>query len=143
MPALDRETRNQTQRDYVARNREAVNARQRKELPVKVCRHCGAYFKSTQVYRRWCYTCYPPLDLRAAQMLRDFDVSRPEYDAMYEAQEGLCAITGCTNKAVAIDHNHRTGRIRKLLCVSCNVFVGWYENTERLNAVAQYVKENG
>ena len=30
-------------------------------------------------------------------------------------------------RAPSIDHDHRTGRVRGILCRSCNLRVGWYE----------------
>jgi hypothetical protein len=59
---------------------------------------------------------------------------------MFAAQGGICAIDGCENAAKAVDHDHATGKVRALLCVSCNVFVGWYENTERVTAAMSYLE---
>jgi hypothetical protein len=45
-----------------------------------------------------------------------------------EAQTGLCAI--CLKQIETkpnLDHCHKTGMIRGVLCTSCNVMLGWYE----------------
>lgn len=34
------------------------------------------------------------------------------------------------NKNLAIDHSHKTMKFRGLLCVSCNRFLGYYENSK-------------
>jgi Recombination endonuclease VII len=50
-----------------------------------------------------------------------------EYQSMLKIQNYRCAICGHKNKhwyALAVDHNHKTGQIRKLLCNSCNAILG-------------------
>jgi hypothetical protein len=43
-----------------------------------------------------------------------------------EQQNGMCAICGVKpdNKLLSLDHNHKTGEIRGLLCNNCNVALG-------------------
>lgn len=36
------------------------------------------------------------------------------------------------NKNLVIDHCHKTGHFRGLLCISCNRFLGYYENSKDL-----------
>jgi hypothetical protein len=47
-----------------------------------------------------------------------------EYVRKLDAQRGACAIRGCGNtpktRRLDIDHNHRTGQTRGLLCSRCN-----------------------
>lgn len=46
-----------------------------------------------------------------------------QYEALYEAQGGVCFIcrlaTGKTRR-LAVDHDHKTGYVRGLLCKPCN-----------------------
>lgn len=42
--------------------------------------------------------------------------------------EGVCPIHGGRSKDMVIDHCHTTGRVRDLICRTCNTEVGWYEN---------------
>jgi hypothetical protein len=53
---------------------------------------------------------------------RDLGVTDAEYVTMLAAQHGVCAICGNTPKTrrLDVDHDHRTGRIRGLLCHRCN-----------------------
>lgn len=50
-----------------------------------------------------------------------------DYDRLYRHQGGRCAIcqraTG-RSKRLAVDHDHKTGEVRGLLCSTCNRFVG-------------------
>jgi hypothetical protein len=54
------------------------------------------------------------------------NMSIEAYDTMLLLQDSRCAICRRTNrfqKSFAVDHDHTTGRIRGLLCFSCNRFL--------------------
>ena len=58
-----------------------------------------------------------------------YGITIEEYEAMYEIQNGVCAI--CENefklgghKGLYVDHDHSTGEVRGLLCSSCNSAIG-------------------
>jgi len=40
-------------------------------------------------------------------------------------------------KHFAVDHCHQTGEVRGLLCWTCNVGLGWYENN--VAAIGEYL----
>lgn len=48
------------------------------------------------------------------------------YHALLEKQDGTCAICGCRadKRALHVDHHHGTGKIRGLLCNTCNRCLG-------------------
>jgi hypothetical protein len=48
---------------------------------------------------------------------------------MILSQNNLCAICNnpSKNKALAIDHNHKTGEVRGLLCHHCNLAIGLFK----------------
>jgi hypothetical protein len=74
-----------------------------------------------------------------------YGVSEQEYDAMLIAQGGRCKICGgiSTGRGLGIDHDHATGKIRGLLCVSCNAALGLaHDNPELLRNMALYVEYN-
>lgn len=62
---------------------------------------------------------------------RKYGLSREAYDAKVRAQENRCAICGTDfsefTRRPAIDHDHATGKVRDLLCNTCNVRVGVVE----------------
>jgi hypothetical protein len=89
-------------------------------------------------------------DRRRDQTLRrQYGMGSAEYDALFSAQLGVCAI--CGNKEVsrhksgeikplAVDHDHKTGRVRGLLCTSCNLAIGQFrEHPERLQRAIDYL----
>lgn len=73
-----------------------------------------------------------------------FGLTVQQYEAMIEKQRGMCAICGAANangKRLSVDHRHRDGKIRSLLCHSCNVMVGFSrEKPENLRRAAEYLE---
>ena len=64
---------------------------------------------------------------RASRLEKTYGLRAGQYEAMYAAQGGVCALclvaTGKT-KALAVDHDHKTGYVRGLLCGPCNKILG-------------------
>ena len=50
-----------------------------------------------------------------------------DFEKMRTAQKGKCAICKTETKRLCVDHDHKTGKIRGLLCVPCNVLLGRFE----------------
>lgn len=75
--------------------------------------------------------------------LRRYKMSLGEYEAMSVAQAGVCAICSepCpTGKRLAVDHDHVSGRVRGLLCASCNNGLGRFrDDVDRLQRAADYL----
>ena len=78
-----------------------------------------------------------------------FDLTPELYDAMLAAQGGVCAICGTAErecrggrpKYFAIDHDHRTGRVRGLLCHLCNRTLGrMKDRPELFEKAAAYLR---
>ncbi|WKW84848.1 hypothetical protein SEA_JAMZY_57 [Gordonia phage Jamzy] len=80
-----------------------------------------------------------------------FGGSQQLFDQLWEAQDGLCAI--CSHpmnlpsdrkgdkrtREACFDHCHKKMVPRGLLCLGCNVKLGWLENYE--SAIQNYRKE--
>ena len=62
------------------------------------------------------------------KLQRTYGISYQEYLYMLEAQSGCCAICGTDDpkprKAFCVDHCHKTGKVRSLLCGKCNTGIG-------------------
>ena len=52
-------------------------------------------------------------------------LSLEQFEELVAAQEGKCAICGVEPDLLYVDHDHVTGRVRELLCHSCNVLLGY------------------
>lgn len=83
---------------------------------------------------------------RAANYRKKYGITIEQYEQMFRSQDGACAIcekiwTG--GKRLGVDHNHTTGRVRKLLCDGCNIFVGFYEkHTSKWPKIISYVEKH-
>jgi hypothetical protein len=61
------------------------------------------------------------------------------FDAMLASQGGGCAICDRPD-ADNVDHDHKTGRVRGILCFNCNIAIGQVEDDEdRLAAAMAYL----
>lgn len=77
--------------------------------------------------------------------LKKYGITTDQYTEMLEKQQGMCAICGDTHnrgKRLCVDHCHKTGKIRGLLCLSCNIMLGnAIDSPATLRAGAQYLEE--
>lgn len=73
--------------------------------------------------------------------LKKFGITEAEYSRLFNQQGGTCAICkGLPDtrwKMLAVDHDHSTGKVRGLLCMTCNTMLGRLE--DRLDKVLEYI----
>lgn len=64
-----------------------------------------------------------------------------QFDQMRDRQLGLCAICLCLpTSGLCVDHCHVTGKVRGLLCNSCNVgLANFRDNAEALTRAMEYL----
>jgi hypothetical protein len=74
-------------------------------------------------------------------MKKKYGITDDTRQAMFIAQQGKCAICGkIPDGLLSIDHNHTTGKVRGLLCKSCNSALGLvHENTDILQGMMDYI----
>jgi hypothetical protein len=84
-----------------------------------------------------------PESRRAYAIPSKYGISVAEYDALLAKQGGICAIcsrTCSTGRRLSVDHEHDSGRIRGLLCNSCNRAIGLFgDDPARLHAAIAYL----
>lgn len=72
-----------------------------------------------------------------------FGIDLDEYDLILSAQDGRCAICNGVprTRRLSVDHNHRTGEIRGLLCSRCNhkLLGSANDSADRLRKAADYL----
>lgn len=71
-----------------------------------------------------------------------YGITADEYQRMLSEQGGVCAI--CRQKGnrkhLAVDHCHKTGKVRGLVCSPCNGFLGRInDDIEILEAIKRYL----
>ncbi len=77
-----------------------------------------------------------------------FGISLDEFNKLLEKQNGVCAIcfkpeSTKRNKTLAVDHDHKTGKIRGLLCSHCNRGLGLLKDSpEIIMEAIKYLGEN-
>lgn len=80
---------------------------------------------------------------RAGHLKRKYGISLADYERMFEAQGGVCAICGEARpeeRTLHVDHDHATGVIRGLLCFRCNNALGDFrEEYELFRRAADYL----
>lgn len=127
---------------------------------MKTCAKCHATKPLTEFHKHpsgsdgrhsWCKPC-----ANAAQKLSREKNGRPErkrkwtlssrygitesdFDAMLERQDSLCGICHKSMKRVCIDHDHKTYKVRGLLCHGCNIALGHVEKVGFLPAALAYL----
>ncbi len=111
------------------------------------CNRCTSRYK-----REWSQENAKRHRDRAIQ--RRYGISGDEYRKMQAKQNNLCAV--CNNpettkkpssdlvRDLAIDHCHKTGKVRELLCSGCNTILGRVkEDIHVLYAAIDYLKKHG
>jgi len=131
------------QREYRARNRAkwAAKAREWREAnPEKVKENSKSYY--------WANRNRLLARMRMNQLRRDYGITSEQYDAMLKAQGGQCAICGSKhpgrrNGCFAVDHCHKTKRVRALLCIQCNsTLANAKDSIERLELAIEYLRRH-
>ena len=113
-------------KEWVQKNREKVNASNRKR-----------YNSLSSEEKR---------NRNRRQQISLYGLTVEQYDAMLMEQNYVCAICNKSEKSstrgvLFIDHDHKTGKVRGLLCDTCNRGLGYfYDNKSFLHNAIEYLK---
>ncbi len=78
---------------------------------------------------------------RAFLLRLRYGTTEEELERLLAAQDGLCAICGAPDPE-HVDHDHRTRKVRGLLCFNCNRAIGYFEDDVRdIWAAVDYLQE--
>lgn len=88
-----------------------------------------------------------PRKSKSIDLKKSYGITLEDWERMYAAQEGACAICKTSEHEkseryanLAVDHCHTTGRVRGLLCNTCNRALGMFQdNPEYLLRAAKYL----
>lgn len=78
---------------------------------------------------------------RADTLMRRYGLTPEQVQAMLEAQNHVCAICNNPFGLQNIDHCHKTGKVRGILCVNCNRGLGAFgDNIRNMEKALEYLK---
>ena len=114
----------------------------------KNCKTCGEVFTPTNPCNTY---CSPECKGKNAYYRRNYGITDAELAQMKEDQNNQCFLCGSEgflignnnhSEKLAVDHDHATGRVRKLLCHNCNRALGLFkDNPELMRKAADYVEK--
>lgn len=80
--------------------------------------------------------------MRNTNYKREHGITYDEYVKMFNEVGGLCQICGRSFEKLCIDHCHESGVTRGLLCNSCNIGIGHFEdNPNSIRSAIDYLKQ--
>ena len=75
----------------------------------------------------------------ANHLLRQYGLTIQQYNRIWWRQKGKCAVCG-KKKRLVVDHNHKTNKVRGLLCNKCNSGLGLFDDsTKKLSQAIKYL----
>lgn len=82
---------------------------------------------------------------RERDLKKQYNITLKEYNEILCKQNDVCGIchkpeTRPTSKNLVVDHCHKTGKVRGLLCSKCNAALGFFqENINNLQNAIKYL----
>lgn len=133
MPYKNKKKKAEFQREYMRNYRKSEKYKKFKEYDYN-----GIY------QRRWA-TKNKDTTVRKIRLKR-YGLNLEDYNSLFIKQKGKCAICGKhqseLKRSLAVDHCHKTGRVRGLLCRNCNTAIGMLnEDIENLRCAILYLNE--
>ncbi|MET8168366.1 endonuclease VII domain-containing protein [Streptomyces sp. NPDC005329] len=94
---------------------------------------------SSDGWASYCRACRAERN-RISYFQRKYGLTPAELDAMVAEQRGICCIC-LAAPAEHVDHCHKTGRVRGVLCFSCNAALGQFKDRpDAIRRAAAYVE---
>jgi hypothetical protein len=118
--------------------------RQKKIVSVYNKKYFLEHKKELREYRKRLYHKQPPETKRDKYLKRAYGLGYEEFESLYIVQRGLCGICGkflvYGKDKMQLDHNHKTGHFRLILCPQCNSGLAFFkENIESLKSAIKYL----
>jgi hypothetical protein len=75
------------------------------------------------------------------RLLKLYGLTLADYNCLKAKQNNACAICNQVPTLLYVDHDHKTGKVRGLLCNLCNVAIGQLGESEaRLLSAVDYLR---
>lgn len=138
---------------------------------MKTCRKCGeeksldCFYKQRNQkdgHNAWCKSCVNghrqagrdrnrvehrrrqvPETVSKIKRLRRLQLTDEQYEILVQEAEGMCIICNTSCDDLVLDHNHKTGAVRGLLCSFCNTGLGFFrDDPKRLKRAIEYLRRH-
>lgn len=112
----------------------------------KLCSICNILKNGSEFYKKFgeasgLYHCCKVCE-KEQTLIRKYGITRAEWHEMASQQCGRCLICGRIPQRLVVDHCHKTGRVRGLLCGKCNRGIGLLnDSVEILASATTYLQE--
>jgi hypothetical protein len=73
---------------------------------------------------------------RKANLKKYYGITPEEHQRMVASQDGMCLICLEKPRRLNVDHDHTTGKIRGMLCTTCNSGLGHFKDNPALLRLA-------
>jgi len=90
-----------------------------------------------------------PLYIRRRNLKSNYGLSLDQFEAMFRAQDKRCVICRTAKPhrrsgVWTVDHDHKTGAVRGILCSHCNSALGFMRDKPgSLTAAVEYLRQHG
>ena len=133
-------------------------------MQTKLCSKCQIEKPVSDFYKKergkygvagYCKNCkvkqvkkaHKPVMWFDAHLKRNYGITLKEHQEMYDNQNGVCAICKKSGdgkwKKLCVDHDHKTGKVRQLLCRRCNMILGQaYDDSGLLADMITYLNRH-
>lgn len=80
--------------------------------------------------------------MRTWTFKKKYDLTLAEHESIYISQNGKCAICKqvVAYDKIHTDHDHKTGKVRGLLCGRCNLFLAGFDDEDFYSAAIKYLE---
>jgi hypothetical protein len=116
----------------------------------KYCGFCSTNFVPRSPSNRYCSIICKQAGNTSNFLKRSYGITIQDYATMFKEQNGVCKICGEDGEsckkgdakiALVVDHCHNSKKVKGLLCVNCNLMLGYAkDSTKRLESAKDYLE---
>lgn len=135
-------------RGYHKEYKKKYNEEHKEELKIKAKKHREENIEEYKLRdKNRIYTVQRKNNIFANKIKTMYGIDISEYNNILAKQNGRCAICGKSKdefkRNLAVDHDHKTNKVRGLLCDNCNPLLGHAkDNIDILQRAIEYLKNN-
>lgn len=158
MPYKDPEKKKEHSKKYYQLTKEKQNEKSKiyyQKNKDKIIKRCSEYNKSNpEKHKKYVYNWRDknPDKTQHMYIIKEYGISSDQYKELLTKQNNLCKICKRPETTIdprnkklrrlCIDHDHKTGKVRGLLCQKCNSMLGFFDdNIQILENAISYLKE--